>query len=184
MYYSLKEITKIANNLLKKLNINEPSINPRKIAKLLNVKFSEENFSDEVSGALTFKEDTPFILCNINHSPNRQRFTIAHELGHYILKHGRDGLFVDKANNFIFRNEESSTGEKRQEREANAFAAALLMPEDMVASEMYKLIGPNGIDLNDDSEDLPFIKDLANIFEVSPKAMTYRIANLRLLDNF
>ena len=184
MAHTIRHIAKLANQLLKDCKINNPPIDPRKIASKLNIKILDKDFSEDVSGALVYNNAIPSIVCNDNHSSNRQRFTIAHELGHYILKHGREGIFIDKKVNFLLRNEDSSTGEKRQEVEANAFAAALLMPEAMVAKELQKMIDINGIDLNDEPDDLTFIKNLALKFQVSSKAMTFRIANLKLLNNF
>lgn len=180
---TIKNISLLANQLLEKHGFKSSPIKPSRLAEIMGITVFEKDFTDDVSGALTFKDDKPIILFNKNHSINRQRFTIAHEIGHYILKHGRDGLFIDKQKHFILRNADSATGEKRQEVEANAFAAALLMPEKMVIKEFNKLVNKNGLDLyeEEDNEDIPFIKDLAKKFEVSQKAMTFRIANLRLL---
>lgn len=187
MRYSIRQITKIVNQLLEKFSVNDLPINPRKIALNLGIDVLEKDFSDDVSGALVYNNNVPTILCNVNHSVRRKKFTIAHEIGHYILKHGREGLFLDKKVDFIFRNADSATGDKRQEVEANAFAAALLMPEELVAKELQHYINSDGIDLYEDddhnNDELPFINELANKFKVSSKAMTFRIANLRLLDN-
>lgn len=191
MRYTIKQIIKSANQLLQDSGILEPPVNPRKVALQLGIDIIDRNFTDDISGALMFKNGSHFIICNINHSENRKKFTIAHELGHYFLKHshdqefGRDGLFIDKKEHFIFRNEHSATGEERQEVEANAFAAALLMPESMVREEMQKLSNV-GFDFYDEDETgaPPIIKTLANKFQVSTTAMTFRVANLRLLNNF
>ncbi|MNV69463.1 hypothetical protein D3C71_1623750 [compost metagenome] len=61
---------------------------------------------------------------NALHHPNRQRFTIAHELGHFSRHRGGQAEFVDQ--NF-FRNGDSSP----MESEANRFAGELLMPEEV-----------------------------------------------------
>jgi len=84
-------------------------------------------------------------------------------------------LFVDKTNQakqVYMRNEDSATGEIKQEREANAFAAAILMPEDMVYTELRK----HQFDLNDEEA----LQKLADLFKVSLPAMTYRLSNLGL----
>ena len=60
---------------------------------------------------------------NANHHPTRQRFTLAHELAHYILHRNKHSEFVD---NTYFRSIDS---ENPMEYEANAFAGVLLMPE-------------------------------------------------------
>jgi len=186
MRHSKSEIVSIIQKILSDYKVIAPPIQPDKIAESLGLEIVYKKFSDGVSGALILKQDSkPIIVVNEDHSPVRKRFTIAHELGHFILKHGRDGLFIDKKEHFIFRNELSATGEERQEVEANAFAAALLMPEEMVKREMAKL-SSIGFDLYNDDEDgdLRIIKELAKKFKVSKAAMTFRIANLNLLDNY
>jgi len=69
----------------------------------------------------------------------------------------------------MFRDEKSSEGSDRREIEANHFAACLLMPEELVELEIEKL----GRDL-DESD----IETLAQIFEVSPIAMSIRLSAL------
>lgn len=137
-----------------------------KVSKSLKVDVQQEIMDDEISGLFVIKDGNPFIRYNIE-DPKRQRFTIAHELGHYIL-HKETPLFVDKKNEKImYRNSESTTGEIRKEREANAFAASLLMPAKFIGDEWEKM---------------PVHKDpieyLANIFNVSGQAMSFRLANL------
>ena len=63
---------------------------------------------------------------NEDHHSNRQRFSIAHEIAHFVLHHG--DTYIDKGYRVHFRDLESGSGTKREEMEANAFAAALLMP--------------------------------------------------------
>jgi Zn-dependent peptidase ImmA (M78 family) len=61
-----------------------------------------------------------------------------------------------------------------EEQEANAFAAALLMPIRLVQREIKNY---NGFDLSDNS----MITELAKKFDVSMQAMSYRI--FRLVDS-
>jgi hypothetical protein len=85
--------------------------------------------------------DMKEIWCNASEGvqwPGRRRFTIAHELGHWILhRPGQDSLFCRRAT--VAENEDERR--KRDagrpelpvgEREANAFAAALLMPAPLI----------------------------------------------------
>jgi Zn-dependent peptidase ImmA (M78 family) len=104
----------------------------------------------------------------------RQRFTIAHEIGHYVMHvknstHSR--LFIDRY--VAFRDDESSAGNDWQEVEANAFGAALLMPALLVREEIKK----RKLDLDDEDD----LSTLAKQFHVSPSAMSYRLVNLGLL---
>jgi len=53
-----------------------------KIAKELGAQVRFAPFDDELSGMVHIKDGVPIIGVNSLHHPNRQRFTIAHELGH------------------------------------------------------------------------------------------------------
>ncbi|WP_287030018.1 ImmA/IrrE family metallo-endopeptidase [Pseudomonas sp. UBA6310] len=90
----------------------------------LGIEFVCIPMSDEISGALSLIEGSTRWLMKVNalHHPNRQRFTIAHELAHYSRHRFTHKSFVDQ--NF-FRNGETSS----MEIEANRFAGELLMPE-------------------------------------------------------
>jgi len=133
------------------------------------------NFGDDVSGILVVEKKRAAIGYNMSHAPVRQRFTIAHEIGHYVL-HAKNSaqshLFIDKHVTYR-RDGLSSTGNDQQEVEANAFAAALLMPEKLIRKEIEK----QDFDLDDDDD----IDKLAKIFNVSTTAMANRLANLELL---
>jgi Zn-dependent peptidase ImmA (M78 family) len=76
---------------------------------------------------------------NSTHAPVRQRFTIAHEIGHYAMhvKKSMDSpLFIDRL--VAFRDDESSAGSDWEEVEANTFAVALLMLARLVREEIEK----------------------------------------------
>lgn len=134
------------------------------IAKLgIKVKYAP---SDEFSGLLIRKDGSALIGVNNNESSVRQRFTIAHELGHFFL-HPTQDAFVDYRDNLkgVIRN--------AKEREANMFAAAFLMPKSLIISDVNKL-SKKGIF---ESE----IKELASKYNVSKESMSYRILNLGLI---
>jgi len=106
----------------------------------------------------------------------RQRFTIAHEIGHYLLHRFEHDVFFNKTGSKkLYRNEDSTTGKDQMEIEANAFAAALLMPEARVKKEMKTIQFDMG------SDDWEIFKKLAKTFKVSNQAMMFRMANLQLL---
>jgi len=95
----------------------------------------------------------PVIRINPYRSLTHQRFTFAHELGHYFLQHGP-------------RNRD--TGEQLQKREpeemaANRFAAGLLMPVDAVQNAVKSGIS---------------VYQMPGLFGVSEEAMSYRLRNL------
>jgi Zn-dependent peptidase ImmA (M78 family) len=147
-------------------------VNLEKCAKHLNVKIKPLELDEDVAGFLLIKTDkTIHIGYNKNNGKQRIRFTIAHELGHLMLHTKETKLFVDKK--VLYRDSNSSTGEILQEREANAFAASLLMPKNLMIAEVEKHQHEN--------KD-KFITSLSKKFNVSEQAIAIRLTNLALLD--
>lgn len=111
---------------------------------------------------------------NAVQAPTRQRFSIAHEVGHFLLHRKAMTVFIDtqftRPYLAAFRDSTSATGEDKREREANAFAAALLMPESLVREAVAQL----AVDVEDDAA----VVELAKRFDVSRQAMTFRLVNL------
>lgn len=97
-----------------------------------------------------------------NMPEHRKRFTIAHELGHLVLGHARLGE-KNKRRDWI-----SSLGVDPEERDANLFAAEMLMPAPFVRKAFYH-------------EKIATISDMARLFRVSEEAMLYRLRSLELL---
>jgi len=145
------------------------------IAKSKGASVVPFELGDEVSGVLVVEENRGTIGYNITHHKNRQRFTIAHELGHFILhldKGKSKEMFVDKDFIIKWRYEKVYTpSEFKHEQEANAFAAALLMPREFLLKELSKA---KYIELPENR----LIEELAKVFDVSVPAMTYRFADL------
>ncbi|HLX35657.1 MAG TPA: ImmA/IrrE family metallo-endopeptidase [Candidatus Limnocylindrales bacterium] len=126
------------------------------------------NDGEDISGFYLRDGTEAIIGVNAAHHPLRQRFTVAHELGHAVLDRS-DGMHIDRA--FKLRNSTSALAIDPDEVAANAFAAELLMPED----EVRQAVG-EGLDITDDR----VVKDLARRFGVSQQAFAYRLANLGL----
>ena len=116
-------------------------------------------------------DDGAVIGVNWDHHPNRQRFTIAHEIGHFLLHKG--GTFIDKGTYARFRDQESGSGTVSEEKQANQFAAALLMPAQWVEDAFKE----HPFDPADGSS----LQDLADTFRVSTQAMMFRLSNMGLL---
>jgi Zn-dependent peptidase ImmA (M78 family) len=162
-----------ARKVLESCGVPSPPIPVEEIARRLGARVSFEHFASDVSGILYRETSNAFIGVNATHAKTRQRFTIAHEIGHLRLHKGRP-MFVDHAVRVDRRDVNASRGIDPEEIEANSFAAALLMPQDMVFAAMSQstLRGRTGEDV---------IRHLAKRFEVSPQAMEYRLANLGLV---
>jgi Zn-dependent peptidase ImmA (M78 family) len=140
------------------------------VAKAVGATLTFEPLKEDLSGVLVKDKDRVVIGVNSEHPYSRQRFTIAHEIGHLVLKHQGE-LFIDHV--VMRRDSRSAQAIDRQEIEANQFAAELLMPEDLVLQSAKKCY--------DQSGSLPqrqLIEQLAREFKVSPQAMEYRLTNL------
>lgn len=139
----------------------ELPVNVGRIAELLKMKI-EEKEGIPYSGCLKYvgQDKLPTIEVNANDADVRQRFTIAHEIGHHVLAHGEGKR--DTVDEFSLRNTVPT------EIEANQFAAELLMPESRIRSLVF-----------DDG-----IKDIIRLAlkaGVSQVAMQYRLKNLGLV---
>jgi Zn-dependent peptidase ImmA (M78 family) len=177
------EIERRAAEVLQKAAATNLPIDPLKIAGALGVNVHVDTLEDKVSGVLIVKGPDRNVLINASHHPNRQRFTLAHELGHLVL-HDADGdrLFIDTNLRVYQRagvstdqtyNQPGSTTRPFEEREANQFASALLMPSEFVKREAQSL------DLSDEND----VAYLAKLFGVSDQAMAIRLQQLGLMDS-
>lgn len=167
-------VEETAESLLNRLNCKVAPVDPAMIARSLGIVVREEPFDGDLSGVLMRTPDQVFICANVAHHPNRKRFTIAHELGHFALGHKGD-MFVDEMV-FNKRDGRSSIAIDPKEIEANAFAAALLMPRSLVLDELRRL---RSMKRADDADAVA--TELASIFQVSVAAMNFRLANLGLI---
>lgn len=168
MNYSYSYIEQKAEEVLMENDFFHIGFDVEKFAKWLKIELLPKELDDDVAGLFVRIDGKPIISFNKNHkNKERKRFTIAHELGHFFL-HSNKNIFVDKNPKVMFRNTASSSGEQLQEREANHFAAALLMPKKLIKDEIdkipYDIMNP--------------VKYLSEQFKVSEQAMTFRLANL------
>ncbi|HYF66633.1 MAG TPA: ImmA/IrrE family metallo-endopeptidase [Ohtaekwangia sp.] len=170
-----RKIEKQVSDLLKDEGIQSLPIPVEKIARTKGVEVMPYDLGNEVSGVLVITDKKGTIGFNPTQSKVRQRFTIAHELGHYLLhSESNKELFVDKDFIVKFRSKKNySPTEQRHESEANAFAAALLMPKTFVLAEIAK----QKFQSLSESE---LIEELAKVFDVSVPAMTYRLSDLSI----
>lgn len=160
----LEKIESEAEKIISSLNIKELPIPVEDIASKLNIKISRAP-SKDFSGLLIRKDSSALIGVNSNEADVRQRFTIAHELGHFTL-HPRKDAFVD------YRNNKKEIMRTPAERHADMFAAALLMPRSFLEKD-FKAISKNGFT---ESE----LEKLADKYQVSEDAMRFRLINLNL----
>lgn len=134
-------------------------LNVEGVAEKFGIHVEYISMEEDISGILEKDEDgNKWIMrVNKNHHPNRQRYTIAHELGHFCLHKHLTHFFED---HIFFRGTESS----KEEWQANDFASSILMPEQLLRDKVRSGIRN--------------VEDLAKKFEVSTLALRIRAKNL------
>lgn len=170
-----KHIRNVAGRLLEAHGVESAPVEVAQIASALGIRVQFEPTEDELSGFLLrdLNRQKAIIGVNERHPENRRRFTIAHELGHYLL-HEQEKLHVDRRFQINLRDENSSKGESEEEKEANLFAAELLMPVQFIGRDLAEV---GALDLEDDT----VVGKLAEEYRVSVQAMTFRLAYLGYL---
>jgi len=166
------EIERLALEIRRKTTMDVLPVPVEKIARMLGMKIQPADLGDEVSGVLVIEGGQTIIGVNADHPEVRQRFTIAHEIGHFILQHHtHTDLFVDDGDFLaVYRRDNPRSRDNKRERDANTFAGALLMPKDVLEREL----GSRSLGLFDD----PDWKALAERFDVSRQALLIRLTKL------
>ena len=159
--YNIEQIEQISNAVLKAFNEDNKSvIDVINIANNLGFTVSQAKFDRDISGMVKNSKEVKQIFINNQDIPSRQRFTLAHEIGHILLHHDnldKDFDVVDYRNNGI---------SNRKESEADSFAASLLMPKER-AKNVWAFY-----------ED---VDDFAEEFGVSKMAASIRLRYLGLI---
>ena len=147
------------------VSIGNPEIDVIKIAEVLGCTIK---YSFLVSKAGSHNLESKEILVNALDPDYRQRFTIAHEIGHNVYDHGgvRNRITQDQR----ISGEENSFVDILIERQANDFASKLLMPKKLLLDVKKHLEESNEI-RNERQE----VTKLAEKFNVSYIAMEYRL---------
>jgi Zn-dependent peptidase ImmA (M78 family) len=154
------EATEKAQHVLERFWGDGVPVDPAQIAHKMGIEVANAYLDPDVAGAIEKRNGQPAaIYLSADDHPNRKRFTCAHEIGHFVRHGEEDFEYVD------YRDGTASMGIDEEERFANAFAAALLMPE----REVRRL---HGLGMHE--------KDMAGTFGVSEAAMVNRLKNLNL----
>lgn len=122
-----------------------------------DIRIEKSALSSDKSGKLEYKDGIWIMTVNSRHPDVRQRYTLGHELGHYLNHRSSVKSFEDTV---FFRSSQKSS----MEYMADQFAARLLMPENDI-----NLMVNNGIRT---------VKEMAAKFGVSLEAMKYRLEQL------
>lgn len=167
-----KRIRDLVKSILEDYKINTAPVDIEKICTELGISIKRGSFEDDLSGFAFNRRGTQVIGVNAEDGPLRQRFTIAHELGHLKLD-PRDSINYDLHFAMHLRDTTSSLGTKLKEVEANFFAAEILMPAAFLRKDIARL-AKSGIDFEDDN----IVSKLAKEYQVSQHAMSVRLASL------
>jgi Zn-dependent peptidase ImmA (M78 family) len=171
------EIEGKVTDLLLKHGVDEPPVRVDKLARAEGLQIVEMAISGDISGALIRSTEVAGIAVNAKQHPNRKRFTIAHELAHYLFAHSNED-HIDWQFAILRRDEKSSDASDEREIEANAFAANLLMPTNFLKADLKRYTNFRGeLELDEAAR-----QALARKYKVSEMAMTYRLVNLGLIE--
>lgn len=123
--------------------------------------------TDGFEGALLTDADKTrgIILFNGRSARQRKRFTIGHELGHFLIPTHRGN---QQCTNKDMRESKRANERERRESEANRFSAGLLMPRHWFVREMNRL----------GDADVSHVRALAQLFDASLEATANRYAEL------
>jgi Zn-dependent peptidase ImmA (M78 family) len=139
------------------INQLKPPADVDKVARYLSMEIEYDNYlPNNISGYLCYIDRVPVIVINPNHSPCRQVFSKAHEIGEYIL-HKLNAQHCELAPYCTNKPQTMSC----RDRFANRFAASLLMPENLIKEMAKQVILPEKY----------MVTFMAKKFGVSPIAM-------------
>jgi len=160
-----EEVLKIVDNSFSK----GKNIDIISMATTLGINVYSEPMSNDKSAFLRKEDDTFTITVNENHKMERQRFSVAHEIAHFILHND-----LIENNTCVGRESNAISLDLEKEEEADNFAAEMLMPQKYVEEYLSK----NNIHKNMFIFDDAIVKDLANKFNVSFFASIVRMRDL------
>jgi len=158
------EVIQKANEVINLSYLTEPPVDVYALAKTYGLDIVQQPFPQKyqhISGFISVSNGTPKLFINDNDSQNRKNFTIGHELGHWLLH--KDNLLNDPNLAVLFRIPLGKLNQDPLEREANTFAANLLVPKSML--DTYR---------DDKSK-----RELAQMFGVSEEVIGYRLEHTR-----
>lgn len=167
----------------------EFEVDVRKIADLCKIEVIEEELdvsgscelfhsaANDESSEYSTNEETRVIRINMYEPLVRQRFTIAHEIGHILLGHG--GISYRDTSYTIYKD----LIERMNEVSANTFAAELLMPERLLRKALENTMSELNYDKTQkfSDSDIDYLaENTAKKMMVSVESFKYRLKNLNI----
>lgn len=151
----------MAKKILKQHKITDVPTDLKVICGSLGLEYVELDDPNELDGAVLEMNGTRVAMLNRAKPFIRARFTLAHELGHIFLNHGKREFYDAEAARELGENAPENA-KPPKEREADAFASELLIPMEQL--KRYQ-------------SELKNLEKLVGIFQVSRPAMSIAIAN-------
>jgi len=167
--------------LLEEFDLLTLPINVDELAKKLNIELVKKDLENSLSGEITYdpKKDAAKIVINSEQSEQRQRFSTAHEIAHYIYD-----LDFSKENDIKdIQKHNRSEVVNPIERRANKFAEKLLMPYDLFREEAIRVKNKRFHDKDKltVSNIYTIANELSDIFNVSKSAIYIRLHSVKLI---
>lgn len=158
-----KKLEKMAKDILLKNDMLKLPVDLFTIAESYNIEVYYQDLPRGISGAIKYNEDRRIfqIVIEAFDHPNRQRFTLAHELAHFFLQ--GEELLQNQEVHFDTCYRKTIN---KEEEQVEYLAGALLMDKEIL-TKLYKIN--------------PSIAELAETFKVSESAMTVRLMVLGLI---
>jgi Zn-dependent peptidase ImmA (M78 family)/transcriptional regulator with XRE-family HTH domain len=129
------------------------------VERTFDIDVGVQKLGEGIDGLSLVDGDTRIIVIAPTDHSGRQRFTLAHELGHVLFGDGGQTVIEER----LFQNKSV------QESRADAFAASFLMPKGEILEELSGRSAAEGF------------LDLVWAFGVSPNSMCWRLLNLGLI---
>lgn len=128
----MNEIDMIIDNMFMKTGMSYPENTIGELLDRLGIQYSmNAELPEGISGIIFLNKKYPYIAVNGSNTKNRKVFSLAHELGHYMLGHVMGGHLSGsikyRVDTYDYSQDEKGALE---ETEANYFAASLLVPEN------------------------------------------------------
>ena len=166
MYRELSRIREEHRKFVDKY-ISDYPVKLGQIARDLGVLIKISSLRIGISGQITNENGNYIIRVNRHEARERQRFTIAHELAHFLLhRHIIDSSDDGITDTVLYR----SGASENVEYEANRLAAEIIMPLELLEKQLNEEFGGVVTDAS--------IEGLAASFQVSKAAMEIRLSNM------
>jgi len=198
-FVTLGALKELALRLLERIDYKSGAVDLHKVCALLSIElvFFGGSVYDEdgspVLGSANF--DARSIQLNVHANERRQRFTLAHEIGHFQLEHGtylRSDTFVQD-DLFTGIDSKAKFEYERLEVQANAFASELILPEHIFRKAVG--VARDRADIRDRSHGYIYVDnqpcniepydqlltEISDYFEVSKQAIEIKLLRKGLL---